>query len=146
VVTSLCLIASIQAACITKAIQDGCYFAYGNANTNLKNSLCGGSNCSTAAHLTAIKNDWATNGSTVPTTNGWGHCAAEAGTCTCIGTARYGKDSTWLTKPVTGSILCDPDAINGFGSDPVPLVVKTCECQSTTFYTSLPDACVTFDW
>ena len=37
---------------------ENCFLIYCNANTDLKNSFCGGGTCSTDAHFTACKNHW----------------------------------------------------------------------------------------
>jgi hypothetical protein len=62
----------------------------------------------------------------------WVNCAAEGGSCICpSGTkkVRYGGAAagTYESKEVHGSILCSTE---GFG-DPLPGVVKTCDCFDT---------------
>lgn len=64
-----------------------------------------------------------------PPTVVWTHCANEGETCYIVGTAnvRYGRDPTWLTRSVTGSILCS----YLIWTDPVPWEGKTCETDGT---------------
>lgn len=60
-----------------------------------------------------------------PTASAWGYCAAEGEVCTVTGTrhVRYGVDTTYVSRDVTGSVLCSNSA---FG-DPAPGRVKHCD-------------------
>lgn len=60
----------------------------------------------------------------------WIDCAAEGGTCTVPGSARvrYGADSRFAYKQVTGSIVCS----NAVFGDPAEGVLKSCAYQSST--------------
>lgn len=64
-----------------------------------------------------------------PPTVTWTQCAQEGETCYVVGTAnvRYGANGTWLTKVVTGSILCSWT----IWTDPLWGVNKTCQTDGT---------------
>jgi hypothetical protein len=59
------------------------------------------------------------------TTTSWTRCASEGSTCTVPGTAqvRYGLNSTWATKTVSGSVACT----NAVFGDPYHGVSKVCD-------------------
>lgn len=63
------------------------------------------------------------------TTETWTHCASMYGTCVVSGTraVRYGAAGSYLTKIVTGSILCTDAA---FGGNPKFGYVKSCSYSS----------------
>ena len=60
----------------------------------------------------------------------WTRCAGEGGTCSFAGarTVRYGANGTYVTRTVTGSIVCSNAA---FGGDPLPNVPKQCKLQGS---------------
>eukprot|EP00931_Biecheleriopsis_adriatica_P004864 TRINITY_DN106467_c0_g1_i1.p1 TRINITY_DN106467_c0_g1~~TRINITY_DN106467_c0_g1_i1.p1 ORF type:complete len:760 (+),score=113.68 TRINITY_DN106467_c0_g1_i1:85-2364(+) len=66
---------------------------------------------------------------------GWSECAKEHGICECTAPLiRYGHDKKWVNwikpdrmeKQDRFRVMCDND--NFGGADPVPYVLKTCEC------------------
>jgi hypothetical protein len=69
--------------------------------------------------------DWAQRG-------GWYRCAAEGGSCACIGEVRYGfpHGEQWSPhKAVTSSVSCSNQE---FG-DPAPYQPKECQCHRSEF-------------
>jgi hypothetical protein len=71
---------------------------------------------------------------TAPTT--WTRCATEGGTCAVSGTkqVRYGLNTSWTTKLVTGSVACT----NAVFGDPYKGVTKVCEVTGSTTTTPAP--------
>lgn len=60
----------------------------------------------------------------------WHHCAVEGGTCSCEGSdVRFGYAHTWLLQsgPPRREVACQKSSFGG--SDPVPHVLKVCECS-----------------
>lgn len=69
------------------------------------------------------------------TVTSWNKVADE-GTVGNVGenqTVRYGSGSSWITKTISGVVLCSSQ---NFGGDPKPGVVKQCDVKTTTTTTT----------
>lgn len=68
---------------------------------------------------------------------GWTFCAGENQTCYVNGNAdvRYGAGTTWNTKNINNSIVCD----NATFGDPIWGTPKTCETTGTVVHAPCPD-------
>lgn len=64
-------------------------------------------------------------------TAGWQPCATEGQNCAAPAgaTVRYGANGIYLNTTSNGNVLC---GISGFGSDPVPNVLKSCQYRLAT--------------
>lgn len=73
-------------------------------------------------------------GTATPDTVTWASCAKENAVCSFTGTrdVRFGANGLYVTRTVTGSIVCS----NANFGDPAPNVVKTCSIASTTATTT----------